>query len=155
MRISVPGNRRQTTHGFTLLELLVVVAIMAMATAGVGLALRDASATQLEREAQRLVMLLETGRAQARMASRAVRWHTTPAGFAFEGLPGAALPAQWLEDDVQVVGAASLVLGPEPIIGPQRLRLMSRANPTLSLTLGTDGLRPFAVLTEPTATAAP
>ena len=38
-------------RGFTLLELMVVVAIMALATAGVSLALRDSSATQLEQEA--------------------------------------------------------------------------------------------------------
>ena len=45
--------------GFTLLELLVVVAIIALATAGVSFALRDSQATQLEREAQRLAALLE------------------------------------------------------------------------------------------------
>ncbi|MBP6357465.1 MAG: prepilin-type N-terminal cleavage/methylation domain-containing protein, partial [Burkholderiaceae bacterium] len=49
-------QRRST--GFTLLELLVVVAIIAIGTAGVSLALRDASASSLEREAQRLAALL-------------------------------------------------------------------------------------------------
>lgn len=42
------------SKGFTLLELLVVLAIMAVATAGVGLAMRDSSQSRLEREGQRL-----------------------------------------------------------------------------------------------------
>ena len=143
------------SRGFTLLELLVVVAIMALATAGVSLALRDSAGTQLEREAQRLAALLESGRAQARMASVVVRWRPTPAGFAFEGLPGAALPDQWLGNDVQVAANASLVLGPEPIIGLQQVRLVSLSNPSRSLVLGTDGIRPFTVLADPPMTASP
>ena len=39
--------------GFTLLELLLVVAIIAVASAGVSFALRDSGQTQLEREALR------------------------------------------------------------------------------------------------------
>lgn len=159
---SVLGARRQIAfrqrrlplaYGFTLLELLVVVAIMALATAGVGLALRDSAGTQLEREAQRLAALLESGRAQARMASVVVRWRPTPTGFAFEGVPGAPLPTQWLGSDVRVVSTTALVLGPEPIIGPQQVQLVSISNPTRNLTLATDGIRPFAVVAEPTSSA--
>ncbi len=136
-------------RGFTLLELLVVVAIMALATAGVALSLRDSAETQLEREAQRLAALLESGRAQARMASVVVRWHTTPTGFAFEGLPGTTLPTQWLGADVQATTSAPLVLGPDPIIGPQQVRLVSISSPARSVTLATDGIRPFSVAPPP------
>ncbi|MBW8468828.1 MAG: hypothetical protein K0M67_11240 [Thiobacillus sp.] len=45
----------------------------------------------------------------------------------------------------QPTGASSLVLGPEPLIAAQRLRL---AHGEHQLTLGTDGLSPFAVLPE-------
>jgi general secretion pathway protein H len=132
--------------GFTLLELLVVVAIMAIATAGVGLALRDSSQTQLEREAQRLTALLESARAQSRMTANPVRWHTTPTGFAFDGVSGTPMPTQWLGDDVGTAQATTLLLGPEPIIGPQRIRLVSRTDPGRYLTIATDGVGPFAVL---------
>ena len=140
MRTSAAG-----TKGLTLLELLVVVAIMALATAGVGFALRDSSQAQLEREAQRLAILLETARAQSRMTAIPVRWQPTPSGFSFEGLSSPALPTHWLSPDVRVASQAGVLLGPEPIIGAQRIRLLSIAQPERSLSVATDGVRPFAV----------
>ena len=135
--------------GFTLIELLIVVAIMAIATAGVGLALRDSSGTALEREAQRLAVLLDSARVQSRMTANPVRWRPTPSGFVFEGLTGGStFPTTWLGQDVRVAGTAAVLLGPEPVIGPQQIRLMSISQPTRSLALATDGIRPFAVVTE-------
>ena len=135
------------TSGFTLIELLVVVAIMAIATAGVGLSLRDSSATALERDAQRLAVLLESARAQSRMTGNPVRWRPTATGFLFEGLTGSAYPSSWLGSDVRSAGGGFVLLGPEPVIGPQQIRLVSSSEPTRSLTLATDGVRPFSVLT--------
>ena len=132
-------------RGFTLLELLVVVAIIAIASAGVSLAMRDAGATQLEREAQRLAALLESARAQSRGSGMPVRWRAVTGGFRFEGLPLNALPELWLAEGTQVRGTAVLVLGPEPIIGPQELVLGSSTQPGRSVRIATDGLRPFAV----------
>jgi general secretion pathway protein H len=143
MRTSVVGNR--PTRGFTLLELLVVVAIIAIATAGVSFALRDSQATQLEREAQRLAALFESARAQSRSSGVPVRWYPTPGGFHFDGVPPDALPGRWLSDTTQVLGTATLQLGPEPIIGKQAVVLGSTAVPDRSLRIATDGLRPFAV----------
>ena len=135
--------------GFTLIELLIVVAIMAIATAGVGLALRDSSGTALEREAQRLAVLLDSARVQSRMTANPVRWRPTPDGFVFEGLTGGStFPATWLGQDVRVAGNAAVVLGPEPVIGPQQIRLVSISQPARSLILATDGIRPFSVATD-------
>lgn len=143
MRTLVAGTR---VKGFTLLELMVVVAIMAMATAGVSLAMRDSSQTQLEREAQRLSALLESARAISRMTANTVVWRATPKGFEFQGLPAAALPVGWQGTDVVASSARPVVLGPEPIIGPQRIRLSTRSDPTRSLSITTDGVRPFTVV---------
>ena len=144
LRRSLPLKARRP-RGFTLLELLVVVAIIAIASAGVSFALRDSEATQLEREGQRIAALLESGRAQSRSSGIAVRWYAVPGGFQFVGLPPNALPERWLAETTQVLGTATLQLGPEPIIGRQEIWLQSSSHPERTLRIGTDGLRPFAV----------
>jgi len=164
MPISAVGNSRgrcaqpvpRSVSGFTLLELLVVMAIIALATAGVGLSLRDSGQVALDREADRLAALLESARAQSRANGMAVRWRPTPKGpqnFAFDGLPPGSLPTMWLANGVtaQPVGsngaaAAGLQLGPEPIIPAQQVVLSMEGPPERSVRIGTDGLRPFAVV---------
>lgn len=129
-------------RGFTLLELLVVVAIMAVATAGASLALRDSASTTLEREGQRLAALLESARAQSRASGVPVRWQAQPGGFRFDGLAAPA-PGLWLSPDTRLREPVTLVLGPEPLIGAQALVLTSRTDPQIALRVATDGLRPF------------
>lgn len=133
--------------GFTLIELLVVVAIMAIGSAGVVFALRDGGQTQLEREAQRLAALLESGRARSRASGVAVVWMPTASGFRFTGLPQGTLPERWLGEGTQITdSAARLLLGPEPVIGPQQVTLVRQDSPGRQLSVRTDGLRPFAVV---------
>lgn len=136
---------RHGHRGFTLLELLVVLAIMAMATAGVTLALRDQGDTALVREAQRMAALFESARAQSRTSGVAVRWHITSEGFLFEGLPLADLPTRWMAEGITVRGTPSILLGPEPIIGVQAIELIQGQQPQRSIRIATDGLRPFAI----------
>jgi general secretion pathway protein H len=150
MRTSVPGSKPRRTGGFTLIELMVVVALIAIATALVGLSLRDPQQAQLEREAERLVALLETARAEARAGGLTVRWRpaTTegPNQFEFLGLPQRIqLPQRWLGDAVTVDldgNRHELQLGPEPLLPAQSMRLRLGQQ---QLRVATDGLRPFAI----------
>lgn len=153
--------------GFTLLELLVVLAIVAIGSAGVGFAMRDGAQNQLEREALRLSALLESARARSQLSGVPVRWQPTDKGFRFDGLSSqagagtdTALPQTWLNGDIRAdvdvdrtaVSAgqpAALLLGPEPIIAPQSVTLSSRSQPEKRLKLGTDGVRPFSVQVQP------
>jgi general secretion pathway protein H len=81
------------------------------------------------------------GRQNANVSGRASGEQT--AGFRFVGLPSRlGFPEHWQSPGVtaEVIGAPALVLGPEPLIGAQRvaLRLADRR-----LTLASDGLGPF------------
>lgn len=150
------------TRGFTLLELMVVVAIIALASAAVTLALPDPAATRLEREATRLVAVLETARVQARSLGTPVRWvpgrprQTTADNpdqpvpdFHFTGLPeGHGLPERWSDPElanrigvVLLPGQSGVLLGPEPVVPPQTITLQLDDQ---RLHLSTDGLSAFA-----------
>ncbi len=143
-------TRRPTSAGFTLLELLVVIALVAVATAGVSLSLRDGTASALDQEAERLAALLESARAQSRTSGIPVRWQGSANGFTFDGLAGAVLPENWLGADTVVQGTASLLLGPEPIIDPQAVVLRSASHGGYSVRVATDGLRPFTTQAQAT-----
>ena len=141
IRVWSPKNLR----GFTLLELLLVVAIIAVASAGVSFALRDSAQTQLEREGLRLAALLESARARSLASGVPVHWRSTETGFVFEGLPKGSLPDAWLSLEVTTAAPVNLLLGPEPIIGAQTVKLVSRGQNVRALSISTDGVRPFSV----------
>ena len=147
MQTLAVGNKPATLRGFTLLELIVVVAIMALATAGVSLALRDPDATALEREAERLGAVLEAGRSKSRATGLQVRWQSSPQGYVLLMPSGneekpLAPRTPWLNPNVIVISSTPIVLGPEPIIAAQSISLSLKAR---TLVLATDGLRPFTL----------
>lgn len=146
MQTSAVGNSRPRltctrSGGFTLLELLVVITIIAMASASVVLVLRDSNPSGLGSEAERLVAQLEAARARSRTTGVALNWRATADGFKFDD--GQSGELAWLSSSTSAAPSATLVLGPEPMIGPQSVRISSGKD---SLTIQTDGLRPFAVV---------
>jgi general secretion pathway protein H len=148
---------RHGARGFTMIELMVVVALIAIAAGVVSLSLNNPADAHLEREAARLSALLEAARTESRSLGIPVSWAPAPTRvpgqafdrpdvqFRFEGLPEARqLPLRWLDSGVtaELPGGLPIVLGPEPLIAPQQivLRLDGR-----SLALVTDGLGPFEI----------
>jgi len=97
--------------------------------------------------------LLEAARTEARASGLPASWEPRAEqvgaeGFRFIGLPTTTgLPSNWLNHGVtaEVLGARAVLLGPEPLIGAQRvvLRLDDQR-----LQLETDGLGPFVVSAE-------
>ena len=147
----------QGRSGFTLLELMVVVLIVAIASGAVAVTLRDRSQSKLEEEGARLSALLETARTQSRIVGTDVRWApATGGGFQFLGLPAQAakeLPSRWLDSGTTatIVGAPQLRLGPEPLLPAQRVMLHLGDR---QIAVGTDGLSPFQIVDDSATVAA-
>jgi len=145
----------QRQRGLTLLELLVVLAIIAISSAGVALAMRDNAQNQLERDAQRLIAKLEAARVQSRAQGLPIVWRATNSGFIIETpVVGSGFVAQrddWLSAGMSAdmrAGIKTITLGPEPIIPPATITLSKSSGQTsgakpMNLRIGTDGLQPF------------
>ena len=132
-------------RGFTLMEVLVVLAIVALGTGALVWSLRDSASQQLDEEAQRLSALLEAGRAQSRTSGLALRWRSNDTGFVIETLPpGLATPKShaWLHPQTRA-SVSTLWLGPEPILPPQSLVLTQGDGSRGSVRVASDGLRAF------------
>jgi general secretion pathway protein H len=143
------GRGSDRPRGFTLIELLVVIAIIALTASLVAVALRDGGSQRLEREGERLVVLLETARAESRASGLPVWWlpggEAEAPGFRFVGLSARqTLPSTWLDPEIRaaVDGGNAMQLGPEALIGAQRVLLTLGEQ---RLAVATDGLGPFEI----------
>lgn len=135
---------------------MIVVALIALSAGLVSLALRDGASTRLHTEAQRLGALLDAARAESRASGLAISWRPAAldddADFRFVRGWGARaqpldMPTRWLDRQVhaEVGGAGIVLLGPEPVIGAQRIVLRLADQRVL---LATDGLAPFSVVAD-------
>jgi len=141
--------------GFTLLELLVVLAITIIASSGVIIAFQNNHHQQLTKEANRLIALLEAARAEARISGSQTLWTTTNNGFHFisnqnSKITNTSIFKQWLTPGVSAFidtnsthKSSYIILGPEPIIPPQKITLTLGQT---SLDIKTNGATPFATV---------
>ena len=150
MAVTSCAKALRGSRGFTLLELLVVIALIALSTAGVALAMRDSGETTLEREALRLSALFDAARSQSQASGVAVTWEVATnqnnaSSMLWRGLRSKEpLPTTWLDARIEarIEGGSRLVLGPDPVIAPQRVQLTLGGD---SRTIASDGVGAFQV----------
>lgn len=71
------------TKGFTLLEMLVVLVVMAIGMSAVALAFRPDARRPLALEAERLALLLEQAREESQLSGTSLAWEWHAGGYAF------------------------------------------------------------------------
>lgn len=134
-----------TQKGFTLIELMVVIAIVAVLAGTVVINLNRAGAG-VEKDAQRIAALLEQHRAKSR--SSGVKVTFIAAGDAYSFMRGARDKVEGKWQDTQTIAlAGQIVLGPDPVIEPGKIVLVGGDGHKRAVL--TDGVRPFYVETMP------
>ena len=135
--------------GFTLIELMVVLAIVAVLTSVVAWSARPSIPHQLHQEGVRLAIWLQATHAQARSAGWSVQARAKTEGVELTGAgteAGAAPRLTWIASSTQVVGPpVDLVLGPEPFLPAQQWVLGSSLDPKARVRVWTDDTGPWKV----------
>ena len=129
-------------RGYTLVELLVVIAVIGIAAGAVVLSLRGNDARRLAEEGDRLAALFRMAQSDARVSGRPVLWQADLAGYRFRALgnDGAApLPEELARErrwplEVRRLQRSELLFGREPLREPVEVEIAT-AGPVLRLAL--------------------
>ena len=122
-------------RGYTLLELLVVVAIIALAAGMLTLGVAGDEPRRLREEGDRLAALFTLAQSEARVSGRALLWQADLEGYRFQPLVAdagvvlrdeLARSRQW-GLDLQRVGRRELVFSREPLREPAEVELATKS----------------------------
>ena len=89
-------------HGFTLIELMVVLVIIGIASAAISLTIKPDQLQLLRKDAERLSQLLQVAQAEARADGRPITWRTDAKGFRFNRPSEDGLGVEAFQGDAQL-----------------------------------------------------
>lgn len=126
-------------RGFTLIEILVVIAILGVAAAAAALSISTSDARLLQEETARLGALFRIAQNEARVSGRTLVWEADRTGYRFRPLPlpyeAAEAPRDWNDEilrerrwpfEVRAIEGSPIVFGREPLLEPAQLRIETR-----------------------------
>jgi len=132
---------RRRRGGYTLLELLIVIAIIGIAAGVLTLSMRGNDSRRLTEEGERLAALFRMAQSEARVGGRPIRWQADLTGYRFSTSgPDAAPIAEELRRErrwpfeVRRVARSQLIFGREPLREPAEVEIAT-AGPVLRLSL--------------------
>lgn len=123
-------------RGYTLLELLVVAAIIALAAGMLTLGVRGDESRRLREEADRLAALFTLAQSEVRVSGQALVWEADLEGYRFRPLvaDAATVPREELARarqwalDLQRVERRQLLFSREPLREPAEIQLATRSH---------------------------
>ncbi len=133
--------RRSAEHGFTLVELLIVLTILGLMSAVVVIAM-PGDAAELRQEADSFAARASAAQEQAVLASRAVSVRVDGSGYAFERRAGAgwqAVSAHRWREGTQVQPATSRITFDPTGMSDSAQLLLERGGERLAIEVAGDG----------------
>ena len=136
---------RTQQAGFTLVELLVVLVLLALGSSLVVANMHSSLPSSMDMEAQRLQAFLENARAQARSRHTALKWSSDARGFTLTPIDNPQVVLQRMEWIASGTFSEphSLWISPEPLQTPARLTLRHADIPAASWVLESHGADAF------------